>query len=168
MPSVLAEHSAWVVRYALGSVQYRSMLEWSDQALVEAQAAYDRVSNFIERAGVALGGQPSREEVTAVSADDLPADFVAAMNDDVNVSGATAAIFTAIRSGNTLLSQLADRADSETAKAEVDKPFVRENELRIKTARLEELNALLNMDNKEQPEVEPEPPKKSREKEWER
>lgn len=119
VPSVLAEHSAWVVRYALGSVQYRSMLEWSDQALVEAQAAYDRVSNFIERAGVALGGQPSREEVTAVSTDDLPADFVAAMNDDVNVSGATAAIFTAIRSGNTLLSQLADRADSETAKAEV-------------------------------------------------
>ena len=119
VPSVLAEHSAWVVRYALGSVQYRSMLEWSDQALVEAQAAYDRVSNFIERAGVALGGQPSREEVTAVSAHDLPADFVAAMNDDVNVSGATAAIFTAIRSGNTLLSQLADRADSETAKAEV-------------------------------------------------
>ena len=119
VPSVLAEHSTWVVRYALGSVQYRSMLEWSDQALVEAQAAYDRVSNFIERAGVALGGQPSREEVTAVSADDLPADFVAAMNDDVNVSGATAAIFTAIRSGNTLLSQLADRADSETAKAEV-------------------------------------------------
>lgn len=119
VPSVLAEHSAWVVRYALGSVQYRSMLEWSDQALVEAQTAYDRVSNFIERAGVALGGQPSREEVTAVSADDLPADFVAAMNDDVNVSGATAAIFTAIRSGNTLLSQLADRADSETAKAEV-------------------------------------------------
>ena len=98
VPSVLAEHSAWVVRYALGSVQYRSMLEWSDQALVEAQAAYDRVSNFIERAGVALGGQPSREEVTAVSADE---------------------IFTAIRSGNTLLSQLADRADSETAKAEV-------------------------------------------------
>ena len=119
VPSVLAEHSAWVVRYALGSVQYRSMLEWSDQALVEAQAAYDRVSNFIERAGVALGGQPSREEVTAVSADDLPADVVTALNDDVNVSGATAAIFTAIRSGNTLLSQLADRADSETAKAEV-------------------------------------------------
>ena len=119
VPSVLAEHSAWVVRYALGSVQYRSMLDWSDQALVEAQAAYDRVSNFIERAGVALGGQPSREEVTAVSADDLPADFVTALNDDVNVSGATAAIFTAIRSGNTLLSQLADRADSETAKAEV-------------------------------------------------
>ncbi|PWG62008.1 cysteine--tRNA ligase [Bifidobacterium callitrichidarum] len=119
VPSVLAEHSAWVVRYALGSVQYRSMLEWSDQALVEAQAAYDRIANFIERAGVVLEDQPSREEVAAVSADDLPADFVAAMNDDINVSGATAAIFTAIRSGNTLLSKLADRADTEVARAEV-------------------------------------------------
>ncbi|KAA8829762.1 cysteine--tRNA ligase [Bifidobacterium myosotis] len=119
VPSVLAEHSAWVVRYALGSVQYRSMLEWSDQALVEAQAAYDRIANFIERAGVVLGEQPSRDEVAAVSADDLPADFVAAMNDDINVSGATAAIFTAIRSGNTLLSKLDDHADSAVAHAEV-------------------------------------------------
>ncbi|OZG61212.1 cysteine--tRNA ligase [Bifidobacterium myosotis] len=119
VPSVLAEHSAWVVRYALGSVQYRSMLEWSDQALVEAQAAYDRIANFIERAGVVLGEQPSRDEVAAVSADDLPADFVAAMNDDINISGATAAIFTAIRSGNTLLSKLDDHADSAVAHAEV-------------------------------------------------
>ncbi|MBW3079269.1 cysteine--tRNA ligase [Bifidobacterium simiiventris] len=124
VPSVLAEHSAWVVRYALGSVQYRSMLEWSDQALVEAQAAYDRVSNFIERAGVALGEQPGREEITAVSADALPADFTSALNEDFNVSGATAAIFTAIRNGNTLLSQLADRADSEAARAEVRKALV--------------------------------------------
>lgn len=124
VPSVLAEHSAWVVRYALGSVQYRSMLEWSDQALVEAQAAYDRIANFIERAGVVLGEQPSRDEVAAVSADDLPADFVAAMNDDINVSGATAAIFTAIRSGNTLLSKLDDRADSAVAHAEVRESLV--------------------------------------------
>ncbi|NEG90319.1 cysteine--tRNA ligase [Bifidobacterium aerophilum] len=124
VPSVLAEHSAWVVRYALGSVQYRSMLEWSDQALVEAQAAYDRVSNFIERAGVALGEQPSRDEITAVSADALPADFVSSLNEDFNVSGATAAIFTAIRNGNTLLSQLADRADSDAARAEVREALV--------------------------------------------
>ena len=110
--SVLAEHSAWVVRYALGSVQYRSMLEWSDQALVEAQSAYDRVSNFIKRAGIAIGEQPTRVEVASVPADDLPVDFVAAMNDDINVSGATAAIFTAIRSGNTLLSALDSPAQS--------------------------------------------------------
>ena len=124
VPSVLAEHSAWVVRYALGSVQYRSMLEWSDQTLAEAQSAYDRVANFIERAGAAVGKQPSREEIMAISADALPADFVAAMNDDINVSGASAAIFTAIRSGNTLLSKLADRADSDVAKAEVREALV--------------------------------------------
>lgn len=122
--SVLAEHSAWVVRYALGSVQYRSMLEWSDQALVEAQAAYERIMNFIERAGVALGEQPERAGIAGVSADDLPADFVSAMNDDVNVSGATAAIFTAIRNGNTLLSKLDDRADGDAARAEVRSALV--------------------------------------------
>ncbi|GAA0637846.1 cysteine--tRNA ligase [Bifidobacterium pullorum] len=103
VPAVLAEHSAWVVRYALGSVQYRSMLEWSDQTLAEAAAAYERVTNFIERAAAAVGGQPARDEIEAMGADDLPTAFVAAMNDDFNVSGAAAAIFTAIREGNTLV-----------------------------------------------------------------
>ena len=56
----------------------------------------------------------------------------------------------------------------ETAKAEVDKPFAREEELKTKTARLEELNALLNMDNKEKEEPEPEVPQKPKNKEWER
>ena len=113
VPVVLKEHSAWVVRYALGSVQYRSMLEWSDQTLAEAQAAYDRIMNFIEHAAEALGEQPSREEITGVSADDLPVDFVAAMNDDVNVSRATAAIFTQVRAGNTQLTELVDDAESD-------------------------------------------------------
>ena len=36
----------------------------------------------------------------------------------------------------------------ETARVEVQKPFPREEELKTKTARLEELNALLNMDNR--------------------
>ena len=123
VPAVLAEHSAWVVRYALGSVQYRSMLEWSDQTLTEAQAAFERVSNFIERAGAAIGGQPSREEITTVGADQLPADFVNAMNDDINVSGAIAAVFSTIRSGNTLLSQVEDHAD-DTVQARVRKALV--------------------------------------------
>ncbi|MDF7666060.1 cysteine--tRNA ligase [Bifidobacterium sp. ESL0745] len=108
VPSVLAQNSAWVVRYALGGVQYRSMLEWSDQTLAEAQSAYERISNFIDHAGKALGtdGQPSRAEIEKVSADQLPIDFVDAMNDDINVSGATAAIFTAIRHGNSLIGEL--------------------------------------------------------------
>ncbi len=114
VPAVLAEHSAWVVRYALGSVQYRSMLEWSDQTLAEAQAAYERVSNFIDRAGSALGEQPERDEISAIGADDLPQDFVAAMNNDINVSGATAAIFSAIRDGNAVLSQVQGALDDAT------------------------------------------------------
>lgn len=45
--------------------------------------------------------------------------------------------------------QLSDlQTQLETAKAEVQKPFPREEELTTKTERLEELNALLNMDNK--------------------
>ena len=68
--------------------------------------------------------QPERAEIAGVSADDLPADFVSAMNDDVNVSGATAAIFTAIRNGNTLLSKLDDRADGDAARAEVRSALV--------------------------------------------
>ena len=37
----------------------------------------------------------------------------------------------------------------ETAKKEVEKPFVKEEELKAKTARLDELNILLNMDKRE-------------------
>ena len=37
----------------------------------------------------------------------------------------------------------------ETAKQEIEKPFTKEEELRAKTARLDELNILLNMDKKE-------------------
>ena len=45
----------------------------------------------------------------------------------------------------------------ETAKAEVQKPFPREAELSTKTARLEELNTLLNLDHKEPEIVDAEP-----------
>ena len=55
----------------------------------------------------------------------------------------------------------------ETAKVEVTKPFIKEAELTEKLARLEELNALLNMDGKEEPETEKEEIKE-RTKEYER
>ena len=41
------------------------------------------------------------------------------------------------------------KAQMETAKIEVEKPFAHEDELAIKLARLEELNALLNMDKRD-------------------
>ena len=45
----------------------------------------------------------------------------------------------------------------ETAKVEVEKPFPREEELKTKTARLEELNTLLNLDHKESEIADAEP-----------
>lgn len=116
VPVVLANNSAWVVRYALGAVQYRAMLEWSDQALVEAKSAYDRITNFLERAGRLLENTPTREEVQSVDADLLPEDFTRAMNDDINVSGANAAIFTSIRQGNAILDDCAQAQNSSTQK----------------------------------------------------
>lgn len=120
VPAVLAQNSPWAVRYALGAVQYRSMLEWSDQSLSEAASAYDKITKFLERAAETLSASEtpvSREEVVAVGADDLPQDFVAAMNDDVNVSGATAAIFTAVRTGNTLIDEIAKGGSGKPAQA---------------------------------------------------
>ena len=50
----------------------------------------------------------------------------------------------------------------ETAKVEVQKPFAREEELKSKTARLEELNALLNLDKREPEVVDAEPDENQR------
>ena len=116
VPVVLANNSAWVVRYALGAVQYRAMLEWSDQALVESKSAYDRIMNFLERADRLLDKKPTCEEVRSVNADELPEDFTRAMNDDINVSGAIAEIFTTIRQGNTLIDDCSK--DSSQAQSE--------------------------------------------------
>ena len=47
------------------------------------------------------------------------------------------------------------KAQLETAKVEVQKPFAQEEELATKSARLEELNALLNMDQRDNEMAEP-------------
>ena len=47
------------------------------------------------------------------------------------------------------------KAQLETAKVEVEKPFAQEEELATKSARLEELNALLNMDQRDNEMAEP-------------
>ena len=56
----------------------------------------------------------------------------------------------------------------KTAKVEVEKPFPREEELKTKTARLEELNTLLDLDHKEaeitdaEPDEDQRPPERRR------
>lgn len=114
LENVLAGYNPWMVRFALGSVQYRSMLEWSDQTLEEAQAAFDRISGFLERAHDFLEAHdrsmPTTELVASVTADDLPEAFVTAMNDDFSIPGALASIFSAVREGNATI----DSADEDS------------------------------------------------------
>lgn len=92
---VLSQGSAVALRYALGAVHYRSTIEFTPgESLDVAQAAWDRISTFAIRAGV---GQARPEEV------ELPAAFVEAMNDDLNVSAALAVVHELVRKGNASL-----------------------------------------------------------------
>ncbi|MDQ6851974.1 MAG: cysteine--tRNA ligase [Actinomycetota bacterium] len=81
------------VRYYLGAAHYRSHVEFSDTALDDAALAYRRIEGFVERAGKVV--QPG-EGV-------LCADFVAAMDDDLGVPAALAAVHGVVRDGNTAL-----------------------------------------------------------------
>ena len=93
--TVLAQVPAAVVRYALTAVRYRSMLEWTDETLRDAAATWERLAGFVERAR-----QVDDDEVAAV---DLPESFVAAMDDDLDVPAALAAVHETLRAGNTAL-----------------------------------------------------------------
>jgi cysteinyl-tRNA synthetase len=87
------------VRYYLGAAHYRSNVEFSEAALDEAAAAYQRIERFIAQAEQRLshvGGGP-------LTATDLPADFVAAMDDDLAVPRALAVVHDAVRRGNIAL-----------------------------------------------------------------
>lgn len=118
---LLAHCSAWVARYALASVHYRAMLEWSDQTLQEAQAAYERINRFVSAAGEYIHGQPSREEITNLSADNLEHAFVDAMNEDFAVSQALGVVFATIRETN----QLMQNANTEQEKVRANLVQVR-------------------------------------------
>lgn len=119
--ALLAHCSAWVARYALASVHYRAMLEWSDQTLQEAQAAYERITRFVSAAGEYVHGQPSREEITTLSADNLERAFVDAMNEDFAVSQALGVVFATIRETN----QLMQNANTEQEKVRANLVQVR-------------------------------------------
>jgi cysteinyl-tRNA synthetase len=101
--AVLARTSPVVLRYALGGVHYRSTVEFSDSSLEEAQAAWDRVEGFVRRAGERVGA--TADDVAAIP---LPPAFVAAMDDDLNVSAALAVVHEGVRAGNTALADARD------------------------------------------------------------
>ncbi len=106
--SVLAGHPAAALRLALVSVHYRSMLEYGDATMDDAEATWSRLAGFVARAGEKVG-QPSAD---AVSAAELPAGFVEAMDDDLAVPRALAAVHEAVTVGNAALASGDDAAAS--------------------------------------------------------
>jgi cysteinyl-tRNA synthetase len=88
-----------VLRYFLGAPHYRSMLDWSEDGLADAEAAYSRLSGFIERATEVVG----ETEPDRVADPDTWASFAAALDDDLGVPQALAVIHQAARAGNASL-----------------------------------------------------------------
>jgi cysteinyl-tRNA synthetase len=85
------------VRYYLGAAHYRSNVEFSDAALDEAAAAYRRIEGFLQRAEEKLG---QLDDAQLLNCPDV---FIEAMNDDLAVPQALAAIHNAVRDGNSAL-----------------------------------------------------------------
>ena len=82
------------LRYYLGQAHYRSGIEYSAEALAEAVAAYRRIEGFVIRAA---------ETTTALETGALPAPFTAALDDDLGVPQALAAVHEAVTDGNSAL-----------------------------------------------------------------
>ena len=80
------------LRWYLGSAHYRSMLEFSFEALNESATAFKRIEAFLSRAEAILGKVPE-----VLIADD----FAKAMNDDLAVPQALAFIAESMRVGNS-------------------------------------------------------------------
>ena len=97
------------LRWYLGSAHYRSMLEFSFEALEEAAVNFRRIEGFLKRATDLLGVVP--EGVIAEG-------FAEAMNEDLAVPTALAVIAEIMREGNTALSK-GDIAVVTTAAAEI-------------------------------------------------
>lgn len=91
-----------VLRYLLGSAQYRSTLELHDGAIAEAKASFERIEGFLDRV---------IRDAGELSSADVPAAFRSAMNDDLNIPAALAVVFDLVRSGNSAL----DSGDVATA-----------------------------------------------------
>lgn len=103
------------VRYYLGSAHYRSVLDYHEGVLEEAESAVSRIETFIERATRRLADTKFAAAPLSVTKSSellahLPADFVAAMDEDLAIPAAIAALHETVRAGNSSL----DAEDLET------------------------------------------------------
>jgi cysteinyl-tRNA synthetase len=97
------------LRWYLGSAHYRSMLEFSFEALEEAAVNFRRIEGFLKRSSEVLGKKA--EPVISSS-------FADAMNDDLAVPTALAGISESLRQGNTALTAN-DKKGIETSASEI-------------------------------------------------
>ena len=82
------------LRWYLGSAHYRSILEYSPEALDESAIAFRRIESFLDRASQLIGHVPTPT---------LAQGFIDAMNDDLAVPQALAHISDALHAGNLAL-----------------------------------------------------------------
>jgi len=119
---LLRRYRGVVLRYALLGAHYRSPLEFSNEALDDAAASYERLATFAVNAARAL--PPSEEDPAPPTA---PAHglalvgeggwrerFVAALDDDLNVPAALAVLFDLVAETNPLIGK-AERGDAAAA-----------------------------------------------------
>ena len=97
------------LRWYLGSAHYRSMVEFSHDALAESATAFRRIEGFLTRATEILGAVP-----TPV----ISQGFTDAMNDDLAVPTALAGISEALRLGNSAITS-GDKAVIKASAAEI-------------------------------------------------
>ncbi|MBI3930188.1 MAG: cysteine--tRNA ligase [Armatimonadetes bacterium] len=101
---------AWdpmAVRYCLLKVNYRSRLNFTFQELASAEAGLNNLVQFVRRC---LDQRSSADHVAAVSGliEECRASFIAAMDEDLNITEALARLFETITSVNTLMAQHGD------------------------------------------------------------
>ncbi|MFJ3536531.1 cysteine--tRNA ligase [Streptomyces sp. NPDC090109] len=96
-----------VLRYYLGTPHYRSMIEYSEESLREAESAFARIEGFVQRATEKAGAP-------VAPAAEVPPAFAEAMDDDLGVPHALAIIHTTVRQGNSALA--ADDKDEAIAR----------------------------------------------------
>jgi cysteinyl-tRNA synthetase len=95
-------HSADAIRYLLLSVPYRTPLNFTMDGLRAAESSLERLRNFRRRVkdfSGRAGSTPRTQEMVARAREN----FESSMNDDLNTSGALAAIFDLVRDTNIIL-----------------------------------------------------------------
>jgi cysteinyl-tRNA synthetase len=102
------------VRYYLGAAHYRSTIDYHDGALVEAEAALERIEVFLDRADRRLAGT----RFSGSGAPVIPAEFAAALDDDLAVPQALGVLHEHVRAGNAALDD-EDLAAAATHRGEV-------------------------------------------------